>query len=366
MWGSSKLLLTPGGGTQVCPSPTCPEVTAKMRLWSVHRGPGWALGMGDLPWGPGSCPELGREESEADPLAAPPSPQLAAHHEVHQRPVREVPAGGGEHQPEEAHPRHACALLPVLHPGHRPLVRVARALGLGLGCPPNAIRAGGGRPSLTLVPGPPTTLSSPLSCSSLRPLDIEFMKRLSKVVNIVPVIAKADTLTLEERVYFKQRVGLHSLPPTPGQPQVSWQTSLQLPPPPTPEAKELENVKVTSPQRSQQRPILLGRACLPRGWCPHVSPLNPQITADLLSNGIDVYPQKEFDEDAEDRLVNEKFRVSGGWTRGLRRGWAGLLPVRVSGKRGRVALSPENALSGLVGVGARGATCDHALPSPRR
>ncbi|OWK14808.1 hypothetical protein Celaphus_00001587 [Cervus elaphus hippelaphus] len=34
----------------------------------------------------------------------------------------------------------------------------------------------------------------------------------------------------------------------------------------------------------------------------------PQITADLLSNGIDVYPQKEFDEDSEDRLVNEKFR----------------------------------------------------------
>lgn len=32
--------------------------------------------------------------------------------------------------------------------------------------------------------------------------------------------------------------------------------------------------------------------------------------ADLLANGIDVYPQKEFDEDSEDRLVNEKFRVS--------------------------------------------------------
>lgn len=77
----------------------------------------------------------------------------------------------------------------------------------------------------------------PATGHSLRPLDIEFMKRLSKVVNIVPVIAKADTLTLEERVHFKQR-----------------------------------------------------------------------ITADLLSNGIDVYPQKEFDEDAEDRLVNEKFR----------------------------------------------------------
>ncbi|OXB54996.1 hypothetical protein ASZ78_005968 [Callipepla squamata] len=79
----------------------------------------------------------------------------------------------------------------------------------------------------------------PATGHSLRPLDIEFMKRLSKVVNIVPVIAKADTLTLEERDYFKQR-----------------------------------------------------------------------ITADLLANGIDVYPQKEFDEDSEDRLVNEKFRVS--------------------------------------------------------
>lgn len=44
------------------------------------------------------------------------------------------------------------------------------------------------------------------SSSSLRPLDVEFMRRLSKVVNIVPVIAKADTLTLEERDYFKQTV----------------------------------------------------------------------------------------------------------------------------------------------------------------
>lgn len=32
------------------------------------------------------------------------------------------------------------------------------------------------------------------------------MRRLSKVVNIVPVIAKADTLTLEERDFFKQAV----------------------------------------------------------------------------------------------------------------------------------------------------------------
>lgn len=32
------------------------------------------------------------------------------------------------------------------------------------------------------------------------------MRHLSKVVNIVPVIAKADTLTLEERDFFKQMV----------------------------------------------------------------------------------------------------------------------------------------------------------------
>ncbi|XP_051563322.1 neuronal-specific septin-3-like isoform X2 [Myxocyprinus asiaticus] len=71
----------------------------------------------------------------------------------------------------------------------------------------------------------------------LRPIDIEFMRHLSKVVNIVPVIAKADTLTLEERDFFKQK-----------------------------------------------------------------------IREDLRANEIEVYPQKEFDEDAEDRLINEKIR----------------------------------------------------------
>ncbi|XP_059804637.1 neuronal-specific septin-3-like isoform X2 [Hypanus sabinus] len=72
---------------------------------------------------------------------------------------------------------------------------------------------------------------------SLRTLDIEFMRRLSKVVNIVPVIAKADTLTLEERDLFKDK-----------------------------------------------------------------------IKSDLQKNDIDVYPQKQFDEDAEDRLLNDKIR----------------------------------------------------------
>lgn len=41
-----------------------------------------------------------------------------------------------------------------------------------------------------------------------------------------------------------------------------------------------------------------------------------QIREELRANGIDVYPQKEFDEDAEDRLINDKIRVSSddAWT----------------------------------------------------
>ncbi|XP_008275482.1 neuronal-specific septin-3 isoform X1 [Stegastes partitus] len=72
---------------------------------------------------------------------------------------------------------------------------------------------------------------------SLRQLDLEFMKRLSHSVNIIPVIAKADTMTIEERQEFKQRV-----------------------------RKELE------------------------------------------MSGIEFYPQKEFDEDMEDKSDNDKIR----------------------------------------------------------
>ncbi|XP_022614343.1 neuronal-specific septin-3 isoform X1 [Seriola dumerili] len=72
---------------------------------------------------------------------------------------------------------------------------------------------------------------------SLRQLDTEFMKRLSHSVNIIPVIAKADTMTIEERQEFKQRV-----------------------------RKELE------------------------------------------MGGIEFYPQKEFDEDMEDKSDNDKIR----------------------------------------------------------
>ncbi|KIS68154.1 putative cell division control protein CDC3 [Mycosarcoma maydis] len=41
---------------------------------------------------------------------------------------------------------------------------------------------------------------------SLRPIDIEFMRRLHQKVNLIPVIAKSDTLTDEEIVSFKQRI----------------------------------------------------------------------------------------------------------------------------------------------------------------
>jgi len=39
----------------------------------------------------------------------------------------------------------------------------------------------------------------------LKPIDIGFMRRLHLKVNLIPVIAKADTLTDDEVVLFKQR-----------------------------------------------------------------------------------------------------------------------------------------------------------------
>lgn len=44
------------------------------------------------------------------------------------------------------------------------------------------------------------------SLRSLKPLDIEIMKRLGTRVNLIPVIAKADTLTQNDLAIFKQRV----------------------------------------------------------------------------------------------------------------------------------------------------------------
>jgi septin 3/9/12 len=46
---------------------------------------------------------------------------------------------------------------------------------------------------------------------TLKAIDILVMKKLSEVVNVVPVIAKSDSLTLEEREAFKERVSFSSL-----------------------------------------------------------------------------------------------------------------------------------------------------------
>ncbi len=40
----------------------------------------------------------------------------------------------------------------------------------------------------------------------LKPIDIEFMRQLHTRVNLIPIIAKADTLTDEEVADFKARV----------------------------------------------------------------------------------------------------------------------------------------------------------------
>lgn len=65
-----------------------------------------------------------------------------------------------------------------------------------------------------LTPPVLSKLSRGLYVSRLRPIDVEFMKRLGKIVSIVPVIAKADTLTIEERQEFKERVMGHTYTPT--------------------------------------------------------------------------------------------------------------------------------------------------------
>ena len=40
----------------------------------------------------------------------------------------------------------------------------------------------------------------------LKPLDIEFMRTFQDSVNIIPIIAKADTFTTEEKKMFKNKV----------------------------------------------------------------------------------------------------------------------------------------------------------------
>lgn len=53
----------------------------------------------------------------------------------------------------------------------------------------------------------PEAYVQPVTCVfSLKQIDIEFMRRLHTKVNLIPVIAKADTMTDEEIAEFKERV----------------------------------------------------------------------------------------------------------------------------------------------------------------
>merc|ERR1712176_641371 len=46
----------------------------------------------------------------------------------------------------------------------------------------------------------------PARCGKLRMSDIQFLKKVDKLVNIIPVISKADTLTSTELKSFKEKV----------------------------------------------------------------------------------------------------------------------------------------------------------------
>lgn len=177
--------------------------------------------------------------------------------------------------------------------------------------------------------------------------------------------------------------GLRNSDPAPSGGCTSLLAGLQLPPS-TQEAPALEIPGSPAPVepaldprpgplaywRPQRGQILAGQSGSLCGRRPHLSPPGPQITADLLSNGIDVYPQKEFDEDSEDRLVNEKFRVSGlagrrsqrplGSCQRTRRGLLALSGG--TGVTGVMALSRENAVSGPEGVRAHVAACGRLRP----
>ena len=43
-------------------------------------------------------------------------------------------------------------------------------------------------------------------CHRLKSLDIQVLQKLSEIANVVPVIAKSDSLTLEERSAFKKKI----------------------------------------------------------------------------------------------------------------------------------------------------------------
>lgn len=47
---------------------------------------------------------------------------------------------------------------------------------------------------------------------SMKELDIKTLQELSSKVTVIPVIAKADTMTVDEKKEFKKAVSRHTLP----------------------------------------------------------------------------------------------------------------------------------------------------------
>jgi hypothetical protein len=70
-------------------------------------------------------------------------------------------------------------------------------------------------------------VSLPAAGHGLKPLDMEFMKQLHDKVNIIPVIAKADTLTEEEIAYFKAQAR-HTKKHKQGFPSIFFRSSRRM------------------------------------------------------------------------------------------------------------------------------------------
>jgi septin 3/9/12 len=108
------------------------------------------------------------------------------------------------------------------------------------------------------------------------------LKKLAEVVNVVPVIAKSDSLTLEERATFKARVSDFALQATTIQTRV--------------DRLVLDTV-----------PLQLHIALMREAQVAHQ--LIRQIMAELLHNQIRLYPFDVEELDETELELNERIRV---------------------------------------------------------
>ena len=106
--------------------------------------------------------------------------QLGPHCQVHQGSAFSIPTERAHSSTRAVHSRYPSTLLSFLHPALRT-------------CVSHLLYT---RPAWGQI----------LIMTRLKPIDIVVLKKLSDVVNVVPVIAKSDSLTLEERHAFKERI----------------------------------------------------------------------------------------------------------------------------------------------------------------